>query len=120
MITDTYADLDAVRDGEVTLTYAELGKQVDRAARALVASGIAAGDAVAAVAESPTICTRRTGTASARGPTTTPALLVRVASRFDVWWSISSSRPWAAEKNSPTWRVVALSRRPGCVRWSTK
>jgi hypothetical protein len=42
------------------------------------------------------------------------------ASRFEVWWSISSSRPCAAEKNSPTWRVVALSRRPGCVRWSTK
>ena len=43
----TYADLDAIRDGDVTLTYEELGQWVDLAARAMVASGIEAGDTVA-------------------------------------------------------------------------
>ena len=71
---------------------------------------------VAALADSDTNWIRRTATASARGPTTTPALLVSVASRFEVWCSISSSRPCAAQKNSPTCRVVAVSRRPGFVR----
>ena len=45
--TETYAEGDAIRDGDTTLTYAELGAKVDRAARALVASGIEAGDSVA-------------------------------------------------------------------------
>ncbi|MEM8923231.1 MAG: AMP-binding protein [Actinomycetota bacterium] len=43
----THADLPAVRDGDVTLTYTELGAEVDRAARALVAAGVQPGDAVA-------------------------------------------------------------------------
>jgi len=45
--TATFADLPAIRDGATTLTYAELGAAVDRAARALVASGMSAGDTVA-------------------------------------------------------------------------
>ena len=45
--TATHANLDAIRDGETTLTYAELGDEVDRAARAMVASGVAPGDTVA-------------------------------------------------------------------------
>ncbi|MEM9562519.1 MAG: AMP-binding protein [Actinomycetota bacterium] len=52
---DTWADLPAIRDttgeeyGEptVTLTYAELGERIDRAARALVAAGVEPGDTVA-------------------------------------------------------------------------
>lgn len=45
--TASYADLDAIRDGDVTLTYAELGAKIDEAARAMTANGIAAGDTVA-------------------------------------------------------------------------
>ncbi len=45
--TETHAELAAIRDGDVTLTYRELGEQVDRAARAMVASGIEPGDAIA-------------------------------------------------------------------------
>ena len=45
--TATHADLDAIRDGDTTLTYGELGRRIDRAARALVASGIQPGDTVA-------------------------------------------------------------------------
>ncbi|MEM7275991.1 MAG: AMP-binding protein [Actinomycetota bacterium] len=44
--TATFADRDAIRDRGVTVTYRELGAQIDRAARALVASGIGPGDAV--------------------------------------------------------------------------
>ena len=44
--TTAYADLNAIRDGEVTLTYRELGERVDQAARALLASDIKAGDTV--------------------------------------------------------------------------
>jgi len=42
-----HADLDAVRDGDTTLTYRELGERVDQMARALVASGVQAGETVA-------------------------------------------------------------------------
>lgn len=45
--TETHADLVAMKDGDVTLTYQELGERIDRAARAMVASGISAGDTVA-------------------------------------------------------------------------
>ncbi|MGF1596819.1 MAG: AMP-binding protein [Acidimicrobiales bacterium] len=45
--TAAFADLDAIRDGDVTLTYAELGAAIDRAARALVASDVGPGDTVA-------------------------------------------------------------------------
>jgi acyl-CoA synthetase (AMP-forming)/AMP-acid ligase II len=45
--THRFATLDAVSDGDVTLTYAELGEQVDRVARALVASGHQPGAAIA-------------------------------------------------------------------------
>lgn len=45
--TSTFAELDAIRDGTTTLTYAELGQQVDQAARAMVAGGIEPGDTVA-------------------------------------------------------------------------
>jgi acyl-CoA synthetase (AMP-forming)/AMP-acid ligase II len=45
--TDEYTILNAIRDGEVTLTYRDLGEQVDRAARALVATGVGEGDRVA-------------------------------------------------------------------------
>jgi len=44
--TDAFADLNAIRDGETTLTYRELRERVDQAARALIASDIAPGDAV--------------------------------------------------------------------------
>jgi acyl-CoA synthetase (AMP-forming)/AMP-acid ligase II len=46
---DTWGDLPAVRDpaADVALTYTELGEQVDRAARAIVAAGIETGDTVA-------------------------------------------------------------------------
>ena len=44
--TTTFAELDAVKDGEVTLTYEALGQHIDRAARALVASGVGSGDTV--------------------------------------------------------------------------
>ena len=44
--TSTFADLDAIRDGDTTLTYRQLGERVDQAARALVTSGVNAGDAV--------------------------------------------------------------------------
>jgi len=46
-----WADLPAMRDvtgdAEVTLSYAELGQRIDRAARALVAAGVEPGDTVA-------------------------------------------------------------------------
>jgi len=42
-----HAELAALRDGDVTLSYAELGQQVDQAACAMVASGVQAGDTVA-------------------------------------------------------------------------
>ncbi|MCP3990922.1 MAG: fatty acid--CoA ligase family protein, partial [Actinomycetia bacterium] len=45
--TTTYADGDAIRDGDMTLTYRQLGIEADRAARALIHSGVAAGDSVA-------------------------------------------------------------------------
>ena len=45
--TANNAERPAIRDGETTLTYAELGEQVDRCARALIASGVGAGDTVA-------------------------------------------------------------------------
>ncbi|MCL4140265.1 UNVERIFIED_CONTAM: hypothetical protein GTU68_038438 [Idotea baltica] len=45
--TTKFAELDAIRDGERTLTYRELGEQIDRAARAMVAQGIQPGDTVA-------------------------------------------------------------------------
>jgi len=45
--TSTFGDQPAIRDGETTLTYAELGEQVDRAARSLIASGLEPGDSVA-------------------------------------------------------------------------
>jgi len=44
--TSEFAALQAIRDGDVTLTYQQLGEQVDQAARAMIASGVAAGDAV--------------------------------------------------------------------------
>ena len=45
--TTTWGDRPAVRDGDTTLTYTELGEHVDRAARALIASGVEPDDAVA-------------------------------------------------------------------------
>lgn len=42
-----YADLEAVVDTDVRLTYADLGREVDRAARALMAVGVDKGDRVA-------------------------------------------------------------------------
>ena len=45
--TTTFADRDAIHDGAVRLTYTELGSAIDRAARAMVASGVGAGDTVA-------------------------------------------------------------------------
>ncbi len=50
--TDTFADRDAIRDGgtpdgDTVLTYRELGQRIDRAARAMVAQGVEAGDTVA-------------------------------------------------------------------------
>ncbi len=42
-----FADDPAVRDGDVTLSYRELGDHIDRAARAMIASGIDEGDRVA-------------------------------------------------------------------------
>lgn len=45
--TGRWGDLPAMRDGDVTLTYTELGDRIDRAARALVATGVEAGDTVA-------------------------------------------------------------------------
>jgi acyl-CoA synthetase (AMP-forming)/AMP-acid ligase II len=44
--TREFADLNAIRDGEITLTYEQLGELVDQAARALIASGVEAGDSV--------------------------------------------------------------------------
>ncbi|MEM7327010.1 MAG: AMP-binding protein [Actinomycetota bacterium] len=43
----THADVDAITDGDVTLTYRELGDRIDQAARAMVAAGIEVGDTVA-------------------------------------------------------------------------
>ena len=43
----TYHDLVAVRDGQVSVTYGQLGEHVDRAARALTVSGVQPGDTVA-------------------------------------------------------------------------
>ena len=45
--TKTFAELDAVRDGETTLSYSALGERIDQAARAMVASGVRQGDTVA-------------------------------------------------------------------------
>ena len=54
-------------------------------------------------ADRPTTCTERT-TARSRRAGRRPATAWRVscASRFEVWCSISSRRPWAASKKSPT------------------
>ncbi|MBO4257278.1 FadD3 family acyl-CoA ligase [Streptomyces griseorubiginosus] len=43
---ERYADVEAVVDGRVRISYAELGARVDRAAAACVANGIAVGDRV--------------------------------------------------------------------------
>ncbi|MEM7340766.1 MAG: AMP-binding protein [Actinomycetota bacterium] len=43
----TYGDRAAIRDGDTTITYTELGHEIDRAARAMVAIGVEPGDAVA-------------------------------------------------------------------------
>ena len=43
----SFADHDAVVDPPVTLTFAELGREIDRAARAVIASGVEPGDRVA-------------------------------------------------------------------------
>jgi acyl-CoA synthetase (AMP-forming)/AMP-acid ligase II len=45
--TQHFADRNAIRDGDVTLTYRELGQRIDQAARAFVASGVQAGDTIA-------------------------------------------------------------------------
>lgn len=45
--TRHFADHDAIRDGDTTLTYRELGEQVDQAARAMIAAGVEPGDTVA-------------------------------------------------------------------------
>ncbi len=45
--TSEFADLDAIRDGDHIVTYRQLGAAIDRAARAMVASGIQHGDTVA-------------------------------------------------------------------------
>ncbi|MEL6981688.1 MAG: AMP-binding protein, partial [Actinomycetota bacterium] len=49
--TETWGDLPAIRDvtgdGEITISYAELGERIDRTARALVAAGVEPGDSVA-------------------------------------------------------------------------
>ena len=44
---ERYADAEAVVDGRVRVSYAELGARVDRAAAACVANGVAVGDRVA-------------------------------------------------------------------------
>ncbi|MCL4114095.1 UNVERIFIED_CONTAM: hypothetical protein GTU68_023276 [Idotea baltica] len=49
--TRHFGERDAVRDGDVILSYRELGRQVDQAARAIVASGVQAGDTVAVWAQ---------------------------------------------------------------------
>jgi HIP---CoA ligase len=41
-----FADTEAISDGEMSMTYAELGERIDQCAAALVASGIEPGDAV--------------------------------------------------------------------------
>jgi len=45
--TRHFGDHQAIRDGDTIVTYDELGKLVDRAARAMLSSGIEAGDTVA-------------------------------------------------------------------------
>jgi acyl-CoA synthetase (AMP-forming)/AMP-acid ligase II len=45
--TSHHGSLAAIKDGGTTLTYAELGQRIDRAARAMVASGVRPGDSVA-------------------------------------------------------------------------
>ena len=42
-----FADIEAIKDGDLSLTYAELSEQIDQCAAALVASGIKPGDRVA-------------------------------------------------------------------------
>ena len=64
---------------------------------------------VAAVDDRRTSWALRMVAASDFGPTTTAALCVSLVSRSDVWYSISSSRPWAAAKKSPICGVTAAS-----------
>ena len=45
--TRHFADQDAIRDDDTTLTYEQLGEQVDQAARAMLAAGVEPGDPVA-------------------------------------------------------------------------
>ena len=42
-----YGNIEAIKDGDLSLTYAELSEQIDQCAAALVASGIKPGDRVA-------------------------------------------------------------------------
>lgn len=72
-----FAELDAIHDGPTSMTYAELGLQVDRAARALVASGINPGDSVAVWAPN---CWQ--WVVAALGVSRAGALLVPVNTRF--------------------------------------
>src|SRR5439155_24579036 len=51
---DRFGDLEAMVDGDVRLTFAELGGQIGQAARALIASGVEPGDRVAIWA--PNVC----------------------------------------------------------------
>ncbi|MCP5030794.1 MAG: AMP-binding protein, partial [Actinomycetia bacterium] len=75
--TSTYADGDAIRDGDMTLTYHQLGIEIDRAARALVQSGVLAGDAVAVWAPN---CWQ--WVTAAMGAARAGALLVPINTRF--------------------------------------
>ena len=44
---ETYAEVVAIRDGDTSLTYAELGEVTRKAAAAMIASGVGPGDVVA-------------------------------------------------------------------------
>lgn len=72
-----HADAEAVVDGDRRVTYAELGRRVDAAARALIASGVGHGDRVAIWAPN-----SLEWIVAALGVTTAGGVLVPVNTRF--------------------------------------
>ncbi len=74
---DRYSNTLAIADGEIRLTYTELGRLIDQAARAMVADGIETGDAVSVWAPN-----RWEWVVAALAVSRAGAVLVPVNSRF--------------------------------------
>jgi HIP---CoA ligase len=87
---ESYADIEAVVDGDVRWTFAELGEQVRRCAAAVIASGVRRGDRVSVWA--PNSCQFMV---AALGAVTAGAVLVPINTRYrgeEARWILGKSR----------------------------